>query len=114
MYKGLNETKIKPLNRKRGWVARVVFTYKSFLFSAAVEIATFEVYCWKFTGYPNLMRPFISSNKIFQKWTEFVKSWSRDQLYKRLIVTTLVSKEENPVIKYLLDRESANFFSKHL
>ena len=37
--------KIKPLNRKRGWVAKVVFTHKSLLFSAAVEIATFEVYC---------------------------------------------------------------------
>ena len=30
MYKDLNEKKIKPLNRKRGWVAKVVITHKSF------------------------------------------------------------------------------------
>ena len=51
-----------------GW-QELCSSYKFFQLSAAIAIATFAIYSWKFTGCLILIYALsISTNKIFQKW----------------------------------------------
>ena len=54
-----------------GW-QKLFFSNKCFQLSAAVAIAAFEIYGWKFSGYPILICFSASADKIFQKWIVFL------------------------------------------
>ena len=72
-----------------GW-QELCSSYKSFQLSAAIAIATFAIYSWKFTGCLILIYALsISTNKIFQKWI----TWLHDQIdCKRPIWLTRCNK----------------------
>ena len=69
-----------------GW-QKLFFSNKCFQLSAAVAIAAFEIYGWKFSGYLILICFSASADKIFQKWIVFLftESRSRDQVMQSLL-----------------------------
>ena len=64
---------------------KLFFSYKYFELLAAVAVATFEMHCWKFSGFVILICSFSLADKILQKWTVFMftESWSHNQLMQR-------------------------------
>ena len=69
-----------------GW-QKLFFSNKCFQLSAAVAIAAFEIYGWKFSGYLILICFSASADKMFQKWIVFLftESRSRDQVMQSLL-----------------------------
>ena len=67
-----------------GW-QKLFFPYKFFYFSAAIAIAAFKIYSWKFTGYLILICSFSSCWKNFSKVNCF-------RVYRKLIMWSTKAK----------------------
>ena len=55
----------------QAWLGGKISYNRCLQLSAAVAIATFEIYRWKCLGYLFLIYSFRLCEKIFQKWTVF-------------------------------------------